>query len=134
MKYKNGVVLNHANWGEFNAVQFIGTKGKIEVSREFLRSDIAGLVESEIKPTDKRLYKSDNHYQDWIDAIKKRTKPVSDVETGHRTSSLCNIANIAYTLQRPLKWDPKKELFIGDTAANMMLSRAYRGKWNFLDF
>jgi len=134
MKYKNGVILNHANWSETNAVQFIGTKGKIEVSREFLRSDPASVVESEIKPTDKRLYKSDNHYQDWIDAIKKRSRPISDVETGHRTSSLCNIANIAYQLQRPLKWDPKKEQFIGDAAANMMLSRAYRGKWNFLDF
>jgi len=59
---------------------------------------------------------------------------VSDVETGHRTSSLCNLANIAYQLQRPLKWDPAKERFIGDPAADMMLSRAYRGKWNFLDF
>lgn len=134
MKYKNGVILNHVNWGESNAVQFVGTKGKIEVSREFLRSDVAGLVETEIKSTDKRLYKSDNHYQDWINAIKKRTKPISDVETGHRTSSLCNIANIAYTLQRSLKWDPKKEQFIGDAAANMMLSRAYRGKWDFLNF
>lgn len=134
MKYKNGVVMNHSNWGEGNAVQFIGTKGKIEVSRGFLRSDPASIVESEIKPTEKRLYKSDDHYQDWIDAIKKRTRPISDVETGHRTSSLCNIANIAYELQRNLKWDPKREQFIGDAAANMMLSRAYRGKWNFLDF
>jgi len=134
MKYKNGVILNHVNWGESNAVQFIGTKGKIEVSRSFLRSDPAAIVESEIKTTDKRLYKSDNHYQDWIDAIKKRSKPISDVETGHRTASLCNIANIAYQLQRLLKWDPKKEQFIGDAAANMMLSRAYRGKWNFLNF
>ena len=134
MKYKNGVILNHANWGPTNAVQFVGTKGKIEVSRGFLRSDPAAIVELEIKATDKRLYKSDNHYQDWIDAIKKRSKPVSDVETGHRTASLCNIANIAYQLQRPVKWDPKKEQFIGDAAANMMLSRAYRGKWNFLNF
>jgi len=134
MKYKNGVVLNHKNWGEFNAVQFVGTKGKIEVSRSFLRSEPSNIVEMEIKPTDKRLYNSDNHYQDWIDAIKKRTRPVSDVETGHRTASLCNIANIAYELQRPLKWDPKKEQFTGDAAASMMLSRAYRGKWNFLDF
>ena len=134
MKYKNGVVLNHVNWGEFNAVQFVGTKGKLEVSRGFLRTDPSAIVETVIQPSDKRLYKSDNHYQDWIDAIKTRKKPISDVETGHRTSSLCNIANIAYELQRPLKWDPKKEHFIGDDAANMMLSRAYRGKWNFLDF
>ena len=134
MKYKNGVILNHAHWFEGAGVQFIGTKGKIEVSRDFLRSDPPAIVTTEIQPTDKHLYKSDNHYQDWIDAIKKRTKPISDVETGHRTSSLCNLANIAYELQRHLKWDPKKEQFIGDTAANMMLSRAYRGKWNFLDF
>lgn len=134
MKYKNGVIMNHSNWGESNAVQFIGTKGKIEVSRSFLRSNPANIVETEIKPTDKHLYKSDDHYQDWIDAIKKRSKPISDVETGHRTSALCNIANIAYELQRPLKWDPAKEQFIGDAAANMMLSRAYRGKWNFLNF
>lgn len=134
MKYKNGVVLNHSNWGaKCEGVQFIGTSGKIEVSRDYLRSDPAQIVETEIKPSDKHLYKSDNHYQDWIDAIKKRSKPVSDVETGHRTASLCNIANIAYELQRPLKWDPKLEKFIGDAAANMMLSRAYRGKWNFLD-
>ncbi len=135
MKYKNGVILNHANWGaQCEGVQFVGTKGEIEVSRDYLRSDPAQIVETEIKPSDKHLYKSDNHYQDWIDAIKKRTKPISDVETGHRTSSLCNLANIAYQLQRPLKWDPVKEQFIGDDFANMMLTRAYRGKWNFLDF
>jgi predicted dehydrogenase len=134
MKYKNGIILNHVKWGESNAVQFIGSKGKIEVSRGFLRSDPVNIVETVIKPTDKRLYNSDNHYQDWIDAIKKRTKPISDVETGHRTASLCNIANIAYELQRPLKWDPRKEQFIGDPGANMMLTRAYRGNWNFLNF
>ena len=36
MKYANGVVVNHKQWGEGNAVQFIGTEGKIEVSRSFL--------------------------------------------------------------------------------------------------
>ncbi len=134
MKYANGVIMTHSKWGESNAVQFIGTKGKIEVSRSFLRSDPAEIVKIEIKATDKHLYKSDNHYQDWIDAIKKRSKPISDVEVGHRTSSLCNIANIAYELQRPLKWNPKKEVFVNDATANRMLTRTYRGKWNFLDF
>jgi hypothetical protein len=77
---------------------------------------------------------SDNHYQDWVDAIKKRTKPISDVETGHRTASMCNLANIAYELQRPLLWNPAAETFSGDAGANMMLTRAYRGKWDFNDF
>jgi predicted dehydrogenase len=134
MVYENGVVMNHVDWGDFNAVQFLGSKGKIEVSRGFYRSDIEGLTELELKEGDTPLYTSDNHYQDWIDAIKNRTRPVSDVETGHRTSSLCNIANIAYILQRPLKWKPAHEKFIDDDDANAMLTRPFRGKWDFNDF
>jgi predicted dehydrogenase len=135
MKYANGVVVNHKDWGEHNAVQFIGTEGRIEVSREFLRTfPNADLAKAELKSSDKRVYLSTNHYQDWIDAIKKRTRPVSDVETGHRTASVCNIVNIAYELQRPLQWDPAKEEFINDDFANMMRTRAFRGKWDFTKF
>jgi predicted dehydrogenase len=135
MKYENGVVVNHKDWGEHNAVQFIGTEGRIEVSRGFLRTyPDANLASVELKSTDKRVYYSDNHYQDWIDAIKKRSKPVSDVETGHRTSSMCNIANIAYELQRPLQWNPVTEEFINDDYANMMRTRAFRGKWDFNNY
>jgi predicted dehydrogenase len=129
MVYANGVVMNHVDWGEFNAVQFIGTEGKIEVSRSFYRSDIDGLTELELKSSDTPLYKSDDHYQDWVDAIKNRTRPVSDVETGHRTASVCNIVNIAYTLERPLKWAPAHERFVDDEDADSMLSRPFRGPW-----
>ena len=134
MKYANGTVMNHVNWGEGNAVQFLGSEGKIEVSRSFYRSDIAGLTEIELKGSDKQLYRSDNHYQDWVDAIKNRTRPVSDVETGHRTASVCNIVNIAYDLERPLKWAPSHEKFIDDNDANRMLTRPFRGTWDFNDF
>jgi len=135
MKYENGIIMNHKEWGETNAVQFIGTKGRIEVSREFLRTfPDESLAKTELKSGDERVYFSDNHYQDWVDAMKNRTKPVSDVETGHRTASLCNIANIAYELQRPLQWDPQKEEFINDDYANLMRTRAYRGKWDFNNY
>jgi hypothetical protein len=134
MVYENGVVMNHVDWGSFNAVQFLGSEGKIEVSRSFYRSDIEGLTELELKDSDTPLYHSDNHYQDWIDAIKKRTRPVSDVETGHRTASLCNIVNIAYALERPLHWKPAHERFIDDDYANSMLSRPFRGIWDFNDY
>lgn len=135
MKYENGVVVTHKNWGEGNAVQFIGTEGRIEVSREFLRTfPNKDLAKAELKQGDKRVYVSTNHYQDWVDAMKKRTRPVSDVETGHRTASVCNLVNIAYELQRPLQWNPEKEEFINDDFANMMRTRAYRGKWDFNNY
>lgn len=135
MKYANGVVVNHKMWGDSNAVQIIGTEGKVEVSRDFIRTfPDKKLARKDLKDGDKRVYYSDNHYQDWVDAMKNRTLPVSDVETGHRTSSVCNLVNIAYELQRPLKWDPYREKFVDDAYADKMLSRAYRGKWDFNDF
>lgn len=131
--YDNGVVVNHKQWGDGNAIQFIGTEGTIEVSRSFLRSTPENIVKLQLKPSDKKIYPSDNHHQDWVTAIKKRTKPVADVEIGHRTATVCNAVNIAYELQKPLKWNPKKERF-DDDFANLMISRPYRAPWNFNDF
>lgn len=131
--YANGVVVNHKQWGEGNAIQFIGTEGRIEVSRSFLRSNPVHITSQELKSSDRRLYYSDNHYEDWVSAIRKRTRPVADVEIGHRTATVCNAVNIAYQLQRPLKWNPKKERF-DDESANQMISRPFRAPWNFKDF
>ena len=138
MVYENGIRMNHKLWGgpkDGNAVQFIGTDGKIEVSRSFLRTFPNNkLAKADLKDSDERVYFSDNHYQDWVDAMKTRTKPNCDVEIGHSTSALCNVANIAYELQRPLLWDAKEEKFTGDEWANMMLDRPYRGKWDYKNF
>ena len=131
--YKNGVKVNHKSWGSFNAIQFLGTEGKIEVAREFLRSDKANLPEMKIAEKDRKVYYSENHYKDFTDAIKKRSKPICDVEVGHRTATVCNAVNIAYQLQKPIKWDPRKEQF-DNLFANNLKGRPYRGKWDYLDF
>src|SRR3546814_14597202 len=69
----------------------------------------ASIASVTLKSTDKRLYKSDNHYMDWIHSIKTRELPICDVETGHRSATVCHLANIAYDLGIPLKWNPVKE-------------------------
>ncbi len=124
--YGNGVTMTHEDFGRGWAVQFNGSKGKLEVSRSFLDSDPASIVTAEIKDGEQRLYYSDNHYQDWIDCIHSRKLPICDVEIGHRTSTVCNIANIAYQLRRPLNWDPEREHFKGDKEANKLLGKHYR--------
>ncbi len=50
-------------------------------------------------------------------------------ETGCRPVTVCHLGNIAYQLQRPLKWDPDREAFLGDGEANRLLSRAHREPW-----
>jgi hypothetical protein len=78
---------------------------------------------------DKRVYYSNDHYKDFFQAIRNRSRPLSDVETGHRTASVCNIANIAYQLNRNLAWDPVKEKFNQDDEANQLLGRPMNNEW-----
>ncbi|GAB3650086.1 Gfo/Idh/MocA family oxidoreductase [Echinicola sediminis] len=129
MIYDNGIVMTHEDWGKGNAVRFIGTKGTVDISRGYLKTSPESLAEMKIKDSDIRLEYSDDHYQNWFDAIKDRKKPICDVAIGHSTSALCNVVNIAYQLGRELEWDPKKEVFINDDDANNLLGRPYRGGW-----
>jgi len=108
------------------AVRFIGTEGILDVSREFLDSKPEYIAIQPINDNGIHLYHSDNHYADWVNAIKNRTKPVADVETGHRSATICNTGNIAYRLRRTLEWDPVMEEFINDEEANKLLTKDYR--------
>ena len=135
--YENGIKVTHTKWGTGgNEIQFIGTEGRLEISRSYLRTfPNEALADTPIKNSDtNRVYLSKNHHEDWLDGIRNRTRPICDVEVGHRTASVCNLANIAYALQRPLEWNPVSEQFINDPGANLMLDRAYRGPWDYRDF
>ena len=124
-RYENGVIMTHEDFGRGWAVEFNGSEGQLQVSRSFLESNPASIVSQTIKPNEKRLYRSDNHYADWLQCIKSRELPVCDVETGHRSASVCHLANIAYHLGTPLEWDPVKERF-NDRKANKLLGKKYR--------
>ncbi len=135
--YKNGITVSHTNWGRrCNEIQFIGTEGRLEVSRDYLKTyPDSNLAKEDLPDSAKeRVYFSENHHLDWLQAIEERTRPICDVEVGHRTASVCNIANIAYDLQRPLVWNPFTEKFVNDAGANLMLGRTYRGSWDYRSF
>ena len=65
------------------------------------------------------------HMQNWINCIKSRQRPTADVETGHRSATVCHMGNIARWTGKRLKWDPVKEVF-DDAQANTYLDRKRR--------
>ena len=75
------------------------------------------------------LYRSDNHQRNFIDCVLSRQEPIAPIEHAHRSITIAHLGNIAMLLGRDLKWNPKKEKFIGDSEANKMLSRSYRAPW-----
>jgi predicted dehydrogenase len=69
------------------------------------------------------------HHDNWIQAIRLRSQPVSNVEAATRSTNVGHLGNIATWTGRTQKWDPVKEEFIGDDMANRMRQRAMRAPW-----
>ncbi len=120
MRYANGTIMTHEHFrkADGNAVRFIGSDGVIDISRSFLDTIPAKLQDEVIGDDKIKLYKSDDHYNDFLTAMKTRKQPLSTVEIGHRTASLCHIVNLCYEFNRKLTWNPEKEEFFFDDEAN----------------
>jgi predicted dehydrogenase len=70
------------------------------------------------------------HVRNFLDCVKSRHTPISDLESGHRVVSACHLANISLKLDRTIHWDSSKEEIIGDAQASKMLLRPYRAPWD----
>ncbi len=129
--YANGVRVYHGGvTGKGKGILFTGTEGAIEVNRNYLSAEPEAILRQPVGPGEIQLYRSRNHHDDWLQAIRTRKRPICDVETGCRSVTVCHLGNIAYWLRRPLKWDSVKERFIGDDEANRWLDRPRRAPWS----
>ena len=69
------------------------------------------------------------HMLDFLAAIEKRSRPVADIEEGHISTASCILANIAMDTGRPLIYDAKQRVVVGDGEATQRLRRTYRAPW-----
>ena len=66
---------------------------------------------------------------DFIRCIHNRERFALNEENGHRSSTLVNLGACAVRLNRTLHFDPVKQLFIGDDAANRLIDQPMRSPW-----
>jgi predicted dehydrogenase len=107
----------------------IGTEGWIWVSRVGMRTHPESLVRTVFGPNDKRVLRSDDHPQNLLDTIRTGQPNVCPVEVGVHDEMICQMGDIAVRMGRKLQWDPVKEVFVNDEAANRKLSRVMRSPW-----
>jgi predicted dehydrogenase len=69
------------------------------------------------------------HIRNFLDCMKSRQRPNSDVEAAHYATATPHLGNIAFLTQRKLRWDAAREQIIGDAEANKMVSKPYRAPW-----
>ena len=130
-RFSNGVELLCKTNKKSFGIRFEGSDGSLEINSKTFQTNPPSLKDSVIGGSDKRLYVSENHYRNFLDAVKSRKDGVEPVETGHRTSMLCHLGNIAMLLKRKIKFDPQTEQIVGDDEAARMLSRPLRGPWHY---
>lgn len=143
--YPDGVemhILDTAPNGQAT-ITFEGSQSSLTVGRRILTGPAAAALKDDPLPLDKfRLYAHENpdrpprtdklaslinHMDNFFDCVKKRNlETISDAVSQHRSVSACHLANIALRLGRKLRWDPDKEMFVGDEEANRHLSREQR--------
>jgi predicted dehydrogenase len=127
--FENGIPMIVSN-KEKMGVTFEGTKGKIYVNRGKLEAEPAAILDSSIEPGGIHLYKSDDHFRNFIDCVLSRGPTAAPVEVAHRSITICHLGNIALRLNRQkLRWDPRTEQIVGDDEAAKMLNRPFREPW-----
>jgi hypothetical protein len=114
-----------------NGILFEGTDGRFFVNRGKLAGKPVEELENNPLPGGaiEAVYGgkvSENHTANFIEGMKSRKQPISDVWSHNRMLEICHLSNIAMRLGRELQWDPVKREIINDAQANAFLSREYR--------
>lgn len=66
-----------------------------------------------------------------LECIPTGARPISDIESGHRSTTMSLLGMLSLKLGRSLKWDADKQQVVGDDEANQHLRRDYRGDWKY---
>jgi predicted dehydrogenase len=112
-----------------SGAEFYGTSGQMFLSR---RGKLQ-VIDAQNKPVELKItpQRQDDmaHVRNFIAAIREGAKLNADALTGHLSTSLCHLGNIATRLGRSLDFDPQHEQILHDEEANRLLKREYRNHW-----
>ncbi len=70
-----------------------------------------------------------SHEGNFLECVKNRRRPNSDVEIGRLSTMLCHLGNISYKLGRDVRFDSRNENFGDDQEANRLMAKEYRAPY-----
>lgn len=111
---------------------FEGDKGTLICDYGSMEITINGQTVKDIPEIPVTIPRSPGHQQNFLDAVKSRNQPESNLEYARKLTLPMHLGLISYRLKRKLEWNSEKEKFIGDKEANGFLHREYRKKWDLI--
>ncbi len=135
-EYPNGMIAiyetresnSQSMFNKGYGILFHGTEGTLFVDRagyQLVPERGSALGAVEVQRSNEAL---DAHWQNFLDCIKSRKRPVSDIEIGHHSTTTAILGNVAYRSKRRIDWDAQKETTL-QPEAQPLLKREYRKPW-----
>jgi predicted dehydrogenase len=117
-----------ANRARLMGLTFHGTLGTLYVDRAVVR--VTPEERSGIQPFEMKRVADPHplHWANFLDCVRTRQRPNSDIETCVRSSYACLLGNAAYRSGLTLDWDASANTVRQD-AARPLLEREYRSPW-----
>jgi predicted dehydrogenase len=130
--FANGakMIVQNAEGPHRMGARWVGTDGWVWVDRGGFETQPKSLMTEKIGPEELNLYRSTNHIGNFVDCVQSRRLTITPAEVAHRSASLGHLCVIAIGLGRKLRWNPDKEEFLDDPAANGRLGKATREPWS----
>jgi predicted dehydrogenase len=135
-EYPNGMIATYEN-REANeqsmfkhnyGILYHGTEGTLFVDRagyQLVPEKGSALQAEEVHSSNKALL---DHWRNFLDCIKTRNRPASDIEIGHHSTTTAILGNMAYRSKLRLDWDAQLET-TQQPEARPLLKREYRKPW-----
>lgn len=119
-------------------ILFHGTEGTLYVNRQYWKiiPEERRFREPEPRVEERmpdgrgeaRNFSTDDHWRDFIAAIRERSQPICDIEIGHRSTAMALLGNVSLRSRQRVDWDPVAET-TENKEAQTFLRREYRAPW-----
>jgi predicted dehydrogenase len=137
--YENRWDNGNSMYGKGYGIEFHGTDGTLFVDRSGFqvypehRDNPRGGGSVDRMPEMKMNSVNNSHFdhvRNFLDCVKSRKRPISDIEIGHRSTSACLLGNVALRSEEQIVWDvANQEPVSGGQKRRKFLTRDYRAPW-----
>jgi predicted dehydrogenase len=134
LKYPNGIKMTIAGGHPDIAMgtKWIGSEGWVYVNRGAFDASNADWKRFRVLPDNMRkaeIYRSGNHFKNWIDCALAGKPTITPVETAHHSAIPGHLCLISMLSRSKVQWDAAKQEIIGNPEATKFLTRAYRSPY-----
>ena len=109
-------------------ITFHGTRGTLYVDRQLYR--VTPEKGSDLEPSEMKRVTDPHplHWANFVECVRSRQKPNSEIETCFRSSAACILGNLSLRTRLRLDWDAQQQT-VRQTEVRPMLHREYRSPW-----